>query len=394
MAQFFDNPTATTNPTVTDDNYFVGARWLNTTTGVEHRCLSNSAGSAVWRKVGIQDSAGALPGQRAGFVIVRSLSDLPTPVSNVISLANNTIYEINGTVDIGANRIVCGIKNTLRGVDRTSDGLTSSTTGALISSDSSSVAKIALTCSDLTLECSSGKVFDLTSTSNNHSILIVDCGISGDILGTIHNIKEFILRNVVVSGCTTEGFTFTGTGSGDRLHVRDSTIYGITNVFLDLGSATFDALSINRNNITITTGNVGVAGLSDGSNIIDGGIVASNVFLGGGTYTSGIGVGWVITNNIGIMNNGSATVVVDFGSGETDSVTVTVAATWVTTGSRIVCSPLGDGHADHTADETALEKIQAFASNIVPGVGFDVTAWSGSDSGTSSGSYLIHCIAV
>lgn len=88
---------------------------------------------------------------RANVVLVASLADFPTPVANVITLADNTSYEISGTIDISPNRIVCGTKNIIRGLDRSNDILTSNTAGALITCDSSSVVKTIVTFDRLTL---------------------------------------------------------------------------------------------------------------------------------------------------------------------------------------------------------------------------------------------------
>ena len=44
--------------------------------------------------------------QRVDFVLVKSLADLPTPAGGIITLAPNTLYQINGEVNVGENQIV------------------------------------------------------------------------------------------------------------------------------------------------------------------------------------------------------------------------------------------------------------------------------------------------
>lgn len=42
---------STSNPTATDDiskNYFVGSKWVNTTTKIEFTCIDNTSGAAIW----------------------------------------------------------------------------------------------------------------------------------------------------------------------------------------------------------------------------------------------------------------------------------------------------------------------------------------------------------
>ena len=68
---------------------------------------------------------------------------------------------------------------------------------------------------------------------------------------------------------------------------------------------------------------------------------------------------------------------VDFGNangGEAGIATVTVAASWVTSGSIIVCNAAGVATPDHDAEDAAIEGITAVASNLNAGVGFDLIA--------------------
>jgi len=68
---------------------------------------------------------------------------------------------------------------------------------------------------------------------------------------------------------------------------------------------------------------------------------------------------------------------VDFGNasgGEADFASVTVAASWVTNGSVILCTAAGVATPDHDAEDAALENITALAANLNAGIGFDVIA--------------------
>lgn len=63
---------------------------------------------------------------------------------------------------------------------------------------------------------------------------------------------------------------------------------------------------------------------------------------------------------------------VNFGStGEENTASVTVSASWVTTASKLVCTVSGFS-PDHDAEDPALEAITAYTGNIVNGVSFDV----------------------
>lgn len=77
----------------------------------------------------------------------------------------------------------------------------------------------------------------------------------------------------------------------------------------------------------------------------------------------------------GTANSVSATV--DFGfasANEGDVATTTVAASWVTSSTILVCSFAGVTTADHDPEDPVVESLTAYASNIVAGVGFDVIA--------------------
>lgn len=70
---------------------------------------------------------------------------------------------------------------------------------------------------------------------------------------------------------------------------------------------------------------------------------------------------------------------VDFGfasAGEGDIARTTVAATWVTAASKIICGAFAAATPEHDPDDVVIEGIIAYASNLVPGVGFDVIAYA------------------
>lgn len=73
---------------------------------------------------------------------------------------------------------------------------------------------------------------------------------------------------------------------------------------------------------------------------------------------------------------------VDFGypgGGEDGLITQFVNALWVTATSRVICTPAADGTADHLASEAALEGVTFRATDIMPGIGFNITAFAVND---------------
>jgi hypothetical protein len=84
---------------------------------------------------------------------------------------------------------------------------------------------------------------------------------------------------------------------------------------------------------------------------------------------------------------------VDFGNqlgGESCQSTTTVSAPWVTLNSIIICSVAAIATPDHDAEDCVLEGITAYATNIIPGVSFDVIANSPNN---TWGQYTINCIS-
>lgn len=111
----------------------------------------------------------------------------------------------------------------------------------------------------------------------------------------------------------------------------------------------------------------------------------------GDVVVSGGGATWTVESSLLAK---SVTTDVDFGfaSGqEGDVATATVSASWVTAGSKIVCTPFAVATSDHDPDDYAVEAIQAYATNIQVGVGFDVIARAPNG---SFGVYTIHCLGI
>ena len=71
----------------------------------------------------------------------------------------------------------------------------------------------------------------------------------------------------------------------------------------------------------------------------------------------------------------SATAVINFGTSNlSDSnATVTISAPWVLSTTILVCSMLATPTADHDPDDYVVEGLSAQATNIIPGISFDVT---------------------
>lgn len=97
------------------------------------------------------------------------------------------------------------------------------------------------------------------------------------------------------------------------------------------------------------------------------------------------------TGGAGTGSSNTATCTVDFANptgGEQDlSGVTTVAAAWVTSATVLACTILSADSTgylgtslDHDPEDSLVEGITAYATNIVPGVGFDVQAYAANNS--------------
>jgi hypothetical protein len=91
----------------------------------------------------------------ANVVVVNALSDLPTPVTNNITLADNTAYIIFGTVNVSTNSITYGANSSLLGNDILTSKLIFEGSGSKLITRNQS-----LYLRDLFITCDSGQLFD------------------------------------------------------------------------------------------------------------------------------------------------------------------------------------------------------------------------------------------
>ena len=89
----------------------------------------------------------------------------------------------------------------------------------------------------------------------------------------------------------------------------------------------------------------------------------------------------------GSVLSGAGQATVDFGANPAATATVTVSAAWILTGSYIVVSVFDGTTADHDPGDAMLDRVTCYATNIVNGVSFDITA--SSQNGTW-GKYLVN----
>lgn len=249
----------------------------------------------TWALVPSQDIQGQYV--YSNKVIVKSINDFPAPVSGVITLADNTTYLINGTINIGTNRIVVGIKNTIRGEDRQNDILISSTPDTMFTMDNSIVRKLTLIFDTLTLKATAGTLINATGGSSDQ-VTFITVTVSSSLTGGTFSGVAFSMRiSSLSSAFSINGFTFTGTNTA--LTFRDSSCSNNAGTLFDLSTSIISVIRMSRNSINISTGQIFFNATSLTLNTAA--QIALNLFLGLGSYIIGANsssIGWKFTNNI------------------------------------------------------------------------------------------------
>lgn len=235
-------------------------------------------------------------------ILVQSLADLPTPVANVITLADSQSYQFQGTVALGINYIVCGTNNTLFGNNKALDGITYTGTGGAIRSTDKSVRLRNMLVTAATV---GGSAFAIVgSVGQTRNLEIVDCIIDGcNSIGSIATGFNKIELRCNIFRNNAGGLAVTD--SNEDVFITDNILETFTGTptFLSFGTATYHTLIIGRNILEVA---VGQTGMSFGTiTYSSGGIFQGNSFEGVGTKLSGANFltpGLSLSNNAGILN--------------------------------------------------------------------------------------------
>jgi hypothetical protein len=264
--------------------------------------------------------------------LILAKSELPTPSSGVITLADNLIYVQGADFSVGTDRVVLGDNTAYQGIESIVTTLTYTGTGDMFTSVDKTIRV-----SNLSISCANGRVFNC-STASQKILRFNDIAIiSADEYALFTGVNMIIrMTNVSPSSLTTGGITFAGSFRSFLYEVSAVTING--GALFDLSTATFDAFNINDALITLNAGTTAISGLVTSGNINAGGIASifNNRFNGTGTILNNITVDdarWQFLSNddiadtradglLSMQGNAVATTI------NTQSVGVLVAGTW------------------------------------------------------------------
>lgn len=225
--------------------------------------------------------------KRDNYVLVKSQADLPAPSGSVITLDENTFYEINGTIALTASINLNGAY--ISGLDATEDVL--SYTGGTVFSGSTggSIRNITIT---------GARAFNI-SASVSESLLVQNTIVANTTtsVGTIANLGLFF-GNIVQFLNNADGVTYTNIGN---LLLNNQ-------AWLSSNGGTFEKLSGTFGLVQKVSGFSTVSGSArafdvSSNPIVGNGVLLSTVFSGTSSntyvnkYTSGSYTGYNFTNN-------------------------------------------------------------------------------------------------
>lgn len=225
--------------------------------------------------------------KRDNYVLVKSQADLPAPSGSVITLDENTFYEINGTIALTASINLNGAY--VSGLDATEDVL--SYTGGTVFSGSTggSIRNITIT---------GARAFNI-SASVSESLLVQNTIVANTTtsVGTIANLGLFF-GNIVQFLNNADGVTYTNIGN---LLLNNQ-------AWLSSNSGTFEKLSGTFGLVQKVSGFSTVSGSARAFDVssnptVGNGVLLSTVFSGTSSntyvnrYTSGSYTGYNFTNN-------------------------------------------------------------------------------------------------
>lgn len=264
---------------------------------------------------------------------VNSLSDLPAPVTEVITLLAGRKYSFGDDVDLGNNRIVMSEGSVITGIESTIITLTYTGTGDMIT-----MSDVTVRVSNITLSAANGRVYNWSDTATKigrfNDVSISACQKVGIFAGTsgILRFTNHSVTNAVVDGCE-----FTGNFRSLLWEVSAATM--TAGALFNLGTATFDSFIATTVLGTLNGTSNFISGAAGSANINAGGdgSVITNRLSGTGTPLSGVTVNdalWNFFHNddiadtrpdglLSMQGNAVATTIGTAGTG------VLVAGTWV-----------------------------------------------------------------
>jgi hypothetical protein len=267
----------------------------------------------------------------AGYIQVRALADLPTPVESKITLEASKVYIFDGLINIGTNQIVCAENSSLIGFAPATNGIIYTGTG------------FAIECNDETLYMrymavvcvSGGSGLEFKNTTQDEFLNVNGCAFIGCDCGVcVDGVAVAAFGSVLFRDCKT-GITKGNTNSGRKILVDtcffDSTPNHNDGIAIKIeDTATLKDLDLLSCKFQSNTTGTFIK-VDDPGTVTNTGTLFNNRFDSAtATFIDGVNFStenWDLLNNDGIENsriNGQY-----FFTGNTTATTITTQNVWV-----------------------------------------------------------------
>lgn len=194
-------------------------------------------------------------------VIVFDIDDFPAVSGSVITLEDNTEYKVQADIST-AYTFVMGSNTVLSGADRAL--ITLEYTG---SSTMITATDVNCKIKDITLSCSSGTMFDVSSTTGLHDFIMQDANGICDSVGTFDNMASMYFLTVNFSTVYTQGLEFSGTIFVLVFNVFSISMPSGTGSGVTLGTAVITYFIADKALININTTGYSISGAASSANI-------------------------------------------------------------------------------------------------------------------------------
>jgi len=211
------------------------------------------------------------------FVVVKTLSDFPTPVANVITLLNDTTYFVTAEIDTLGNSFVLGDGTVIKGTSPLNAKLYSSV--ALSSAFLNSIYSVDF--SNITIDSGAYTTIlfsgnETTDTILLNNIVFDNCSFFGGIL----NYKNVLIYDCFFNNCNSLSFDLTI----DNLHINNCNI-STTSQFITIESTAIilNQFKVSNSYLYATGADVLIEANLSATIPVNGYILENNTFDGGST---------------------------------------------------------------------------------------------------------------
>ena len=215
-------------------------------------------------------------------VLVNSLSDLPDPVLDEITLAAYTKYELANDINLGLNKLIMGMNTVVSGIESLVITLSYSGTG-----DVFEFTNTTNRVNNLTISAPSGGLFSWSSSAGLE-LRVEDVQSSSARYGTFSGSSSILRFTNVSPTVSTTGLQFSGSWASVLWQVSGVNLQAGS--MFDLGSAQFNSFLVTETLGFLAAGSSFITGLADSGNIPATGLgtVLLTRLSGSGTVLTGV----------------------------------------------------------------------------------------------------------